>query len=255
MEDPMWTRTAAAIIVLTGGLASATAQTPADRERAQIQNRLGWISMQVEDWEKAAKSFQQAIEFDPEFELAYYGMGRANLALRRYAEAISSLVKCRDLYVAHAGRQFSNVQEAQRYRSNRLTELDELIRQVQTGPQSSRTQDMLRQLQNTRREVQEAARRGIGSSLNTTAPAYVSLSLGSAYFRAGQLADAEREYKAAVEADNKSGEAYQNLAVVYLETGRFADAELSIKAAKKVGFRVNPQLEEDINKKRRGGSY
>ena len=33
-----------------------------------------------------------------------------------------------------------------------------------------------------------------------------------------------REYKATIAADNESGEAHSNLAVVYLETDRFADA-------------------------------
>ena len=67
--------------------------------------------------------------------------------------------------------------------------------------------------------------RGANMSVTTAVPAWVSLSLGSAYFRSGRLADAEREYKATIEADRKSGEAYSNLAVVYLKTGRIAEAE------------------------------
>lgn len=60
------------------------------------------------------------------------------------------------------------------------------------------------------------------------------------------MPDAEREYKAAISADPKFGEAHSNLAVVYLETGRIKDAESSIRAAKKAGFRVNSQLEQAI---------
>ena len=56
-------------------------------------------------------------------------------------------------------------------------------------------------------------------------PSFVSLALGSAFFRLGRLADAEREYKATIAADPKTGEAHSNLAVVYLQTGRFDDAE------------------------------
>jgi Flp pilus assembly protein TadD len=74
----------------------------------------------------------------------------------------------------------------------------------------------------------------------------VSLSLGSAYFRSGKLADAETEYKAAISADARSGEAHSNLAVVYLETERFAEALNAINNAKKIGFRVNPELEKAI---------
>jgi Tfp pilus assembly protein PilF len=84
-------------------------------------------------------------------------------------------------------------------------------------------------------------------------PAWISLALGSAYFRAGKLADAEQEYKAAIAADPGTGEAHSNLAVVYLETGRYDEAEKAVKAAEKAGFRVNPQLKQDIKDRQSGG--
>jgi Tfp pilus assembly protein PilF len=77
-------------------------------------------------------------------------------------------------------------------------------------------------------------------------PAWVSLSLGSAYFRSNRMKDAEQEYKNAIAADGRAGEAHSNLAVVYFETGRYAEAGASLKAAKKTGFKVNPQLEKEI---------
>ena len=79
-------------------------------------------------------------------------------------------------------------------------------------------------------------------------PAWLSLALGSAYFRSNALADAEREYRAAIEVDSKLGEAHNNLAVVYMTTGRYPQADAEVKAAEKNGFRVNPQLKEDIKK-------
>lgn len=247
----------AAIAVVSLGLgATLLAQiTPADRERARIQNRLGWENMRAEQWDKARDSFQQAIEIDPEFDYAYYGLGRAHMALKQYEPAISALTRCRDLHLSHAGRLYAGTQDAQRARNDRVLMLDDLIRQAQSGPQNAATQDLVRQLQNQRRQVVENIQRGNDApSIHATVPAYVSLSLGSAYFRAGRLADAEREYKATIVSDSKSGEAHNNLAVVYLLTGRFADAERSIAEAKKVGFRVNPQLEDDIKARRRGGS-
>ena len=39
-----------------------------------------------------------------------------------------------------------------------------------------------------------------------------------------------------------------NLAARYLQTGRVPQAETEIKAAEKAGFRVNPQLKEDVKK-------
>ena len=95
----------------------------------------------------------------------------------------------------------------------------------------------------------DAISKGVNVNLNATVPPWVSLSLGSAYFRSGKIADAEREYKATIAADNKSGEAHNNLAVVYLETERFTEALNSINAAKKTGFKVNPELEKAIRSK------
>jgi tetratricopeptide (TPR) repeat protein len=229
--------------------AVALAQTQADRQRARIQNNLGWEDMRSEAWEKAVKSFQNAIAIDPTFETPYYGLGRAYMALKKFDFAIISYEKCRDIYRAQAGRQFTNAQEAQRFRQDRITEIDDQIRLTQSGPLTPSRAEQLRQLQNVRRDIQENIQRGNNMTIESGVPAWVSLALGSAYFRATRLSDAEREYKATLAADSKSGEAHSNLAVVYLETQRFNEALTEINAAKKTGFRVNPELEKAIRER------
>jgi tetratricopeptide (TPR) repeat protein len=229
----------------------ASAQSPGDRDRAVIRNRLGWDYMKAESWDRAAEAFQSAIDFDPTFEMPYYGLGRADMALKKYVAAIAAYVKCRELYQARAGQQFANAQDAQRYRTNRLTEIDELIRQLQSGPQTIQVQDQLRQIQEQRRQIQEVISRGNDMSMDSTVPAWVSLALGSAYFRAQRLADAEREYKATIDADSKSGEAHNNLAVVYMLTGRLDDSAKELSLAEKSGYKVNPEFKKDLNERRR----
>jgi Tfp pilus assembly protein PilF len=262
--------TVAAAVALTFAVATtATAQrsavtrvppggelSPAERERAQIQNRLGWENMRAEEFRAAVKSFQNAVEIDPEYDYAFYGLGRAHMALKEYPAAISALLRCRTIHESQASRTFASGQEAQRYRNDKITEIDEQLRMASTMNQNSAaTQDMIRQLQNRKREYQEDIQRGASvTPLQASVPPYVTLALGSAYFRSGQLADAEREYLATIQADSRTGEAHNNLAVVYLMTGRHSDAERSIAAAKKVGFRVNPNLEADIRAKKRPGS-
>lgn len=225
---------------------TVSAQSPREREQARAQNRLGWEQLRSEAFEEAVTHFQRAAELDPSFEAPFYGLGRAHMALKQYVSAISALVRCRDLYRAQVGRQFSSQADAQRYRNDRVIELDEMIRQVQSGPQTIQAQDQIRQLQERKRQLQDAITRGNSVTIEAGVPAWVSLSLGSAYFRSGKLADAEREYKATLDADKRSGEAHNNLAVVYLETGRMADADTALRAAKKTGFKVNPQLEQAI---------
>lgn len=223
------------------------------RDRAMPHYVAGLEHLKVEEWDKAVAAFRMAVDTDSEFEMAYYGLGRAHMGLRQYADAITALARCRDLYAVQSGRLFTNTQEAQRYRKDQMMELDEIIRQYQSGPQTIRTGDTLRQLQERKRQLQETINRGTNLAIENTVPAYVSLSLGSAYFRSGRIADAEREYKATVGADPKSGEAHSNLAVVYMETGRLSDAERAVKAAEKAGFNVHPGLKAEI-KKRQGGS-
>lgn len=239
-------------LVLTLLVNVVSAQASLERDRARSHYRKGWEFMRVEGWQDAAKEFQNAIDIDPQFEDAHYMLGRADMAMKKYAEAIASYTKARDLYRAQAGRQFSNQQEAQRYRQDRLTEIDEMIRQAQSGPQNLAAQERMRQLQEYRRQIQLSFQRGGNISIENSVPAFVSLALGSAYFRSGKLEDAEREYKTAVATDPKTGEAYSNLAVVYFETGRYDEAERAVTAAEKAGYKVHPQLKQDIREKKKG---
>jgi tetratricopeptide (TPR) repeat protein len=236
---------AAVLIAMT----SLGAQSPTERARARDYNRLGWDLLRGEKFDEAVKAFQQSVEIDPLFENAWFGLGRSHLAMKQYVSATSALARCRDLYLSQTGKQFTSQQEAQRYRQDRMIEIDEMIRQVQSGPQSIQAQDQMRQLQERRRQLQELIIRGNSVTIDSSVPAWVSLSLGSAYFRSGKLADAEREYKAAIDADRRAGEALNNLAVVYLETQRYALANSTLQAAKKTGFKVNPELEKAIRDK------
>jgi tetratricopeptide (TPR) repeat protein len=241
-----------ALTIVAALVSTGLAQSPnADRSRALIEYRTGIEHLKAEAWDRAVTAFKTSVDIDPSFEMGYYGLGRAYLGLRQYGDATTALAKCRDMYSAQGGRRFSNAHEAQRYRRDQMMELDEIIRQYSSGPQTMRTADTLRQLNERKRLLQESISRGTNLAIENTVPAYVSLSLGSAYFRSGRLADAEREYKATVAADPKSGEAFSNLAVVYLETGRLDEADKAVKAAERAGFRVHPGLKDDI-KKRKG---
>jgi tetratricopeptide (TPR) repeat protein len=232
---------------------AASAQSA--RERAEVPYRLALEQMRAEDWNEAVKSFSGATELDPTFDLAFYMLGRVHLAQKHFSAAVSAWERCRELNRAQLGRQYANAQERMRYRDTRLQEIDELIRSYQSGPQSVRTADALRQLQNRRREVQEAMSRGQSTmTLDLSIPAYVSLSLGSAYFRLGRLADAEKAYNETIASDPGSGEAYNNLAVIYMETARYAEAEKAVTAAERTGLRVPPALKEEIARRKKTGS-
>jgi tetratricopeptide (TPR) repeat protein len=245
------------IAILLVAPLTALAQTPSPgaRERARVPYRIGLDNFKVEAWDEAVKAFKEAVDIDPAFEMAYYMLGRTHMAQKKYADASTAYEKCRGLYQQQGGRQYANANERQRNRDTQLREIDEMIRLSQSQASLGRVQDAILQLQNRRREIEEAMSRGNTTmTLNLSIPAYVSMALGSAYFRMGKLAEAEKEYRAAIEADGKAGEAYSNLAVVLMETGRLDDAEKSIKAAENVGFKVHPQLKEEIKNRRKAGT-
>ena len=238
------------LMVLFAGAAAAQQVSAADRDRARTHNRLGWEALRAEKYEQAVKSFQEAIDIRRDYEYAHYGLGRTYLAMRRYADAVIVLEKCRDLYLAQGSRQFTNVQEATRFREDRVLEIDEQIRLLRTGPQTVATQDLIRQYETTKRDLQENIRRSQGMTIDATVPSWVSLSLGSAYFRSGRLKDAEGAYVYALKSDARLGEAHNNLAVVYLETGRISEALASLESAKNAGVKVNPELEKAIRSRK-----
>ena len=226
-------------------------QTNANAERARAHYITGWQHMRAEQFDQAVGEFRSAIDLNQRFQLAYYGLGRAYLALHRYSEAVQSLSTCRELYSAEASAKFNGQMDAQRYRQDRLMELQDLRNQYTKGPQanSQQTQNMLQLIDNQIRLTNDANNRGLNVAIEEPVPSFVSLSLGSAYFRSERFEDAEAAYKAATKADDKAGEAHNNLAVIYLMKADYVQALAEVKAAEKSGFRVNPDLKNEIRQK------
>lgn len=248
------------LLLITLSLAAAfSSQNPS--LEAQIANqhyKKGWDAMRAEHWAEAAHEFQQAIDSDPKFTLAYYSLGRAEMGLRDFPKAITAYVRCRELYVASNGERYSNQIDAARRIDDRLLELRTALNQAnQRGGTRTATQSqslMVRELQTQIDRLEQARDRNLNLTLDTKVPYFVPLALGAAYFRNGRFADAEREYTTALDANRASGETYNNLAVLYLMTGRPADARAAVKNAEKVGFNVHPGLKDDIEKKLKTGS-
>jgi Tfp pilus assembly protein PilF len=244
---------AAVLLLLVVPLAvssSAVAQPLNARERAEPPYAAGLEHMRLEAFDAAAEAFEAAVTIDPSFDMAYYMLGRAHLARKQYAAAVYALVKCRNLHQAETTRVFANMQESERLRRERIQDLDRLISGLQLLPQTFRIQEQIRQLEERKRQLQDLDR-ARGLETTKAVPAFVSLSLGSAYFRSGNLAEAEKAYLAAIAADPKTGEAHNNLAVVYMETGRLDEAEKSVRAAETTGLRVDPALKDEIKRRRK----
>jgi pentatricopeptide repeat protein len=233
--------------------AQRTTRTSAEAQRANAHYAEGWKQMRSEAWAEAAREFQLAIDSDSNFKLAYYALGRAEMASRNFAKAVAAYVKCRDLYVSDAGERFSNQLDRRRQIEDRIFDYRTRLRDItNAGNATNQNALYIRELQAEVTRLEQMRDRDINVTVDTTVPFFVPMALGTAYFRSGRMADAEREYKVAIATNPSSGETYNNLAVVYMLTGRFEEAEKAVAQAKKAGFKVNPQLERDI-KDRKGG--
>ena len=228
----------------------------AEAQRANRHYQLGWSAMRSEHWAEAAKEFQQAIDNDPKFNLAYYSLGRAEMGSRNFAKAISAYMKCRDLYVDGGGERFTNQLEATRRLDDRILEvqaaLTEANNQASGAKGGTQSASLMRQeLQRQLDQLKQARDRNINITIDVTVPYFVPMALGAAYFRSGQFADAEREYKVAIDTNPASGETHNNLAVLYMLTGRFEESAKEVTLAEKSGYRVNPEFKKDLEAKRK----
>jgi tetratricopeptide (TPR) repeat protein len=201
--------------------------------------RIGQELLSAERFEKAIDAFSQAAENDRLLSIAHYGIGQANMNLRRYASAAKAYKNCIEaMRVLHDVEQTKTF-EVDRRREDEIRELQTVLNQSTRGtpaPVRLQMEQHLRDLQDQRHSIGGAFR----------PPAEVLLALGSAYFRNGETEAAEANWKAAVEVNPQYGEAHNNLSVIYMQSGRLAEAEAELTLAEKNGFRVNPQFKADL---------
>lgn len=226
-----------AAVVMFVVTASVFAQPSREHLEAMRHLRLGEDSLRLEQVDMAESEFQAAIRLEPS--LAHYGLGQVYMATRRYPAAVHAYLACRDAFVVSNRQRALGDLEAQRALDDQIRAIEAQETAVAVGGGSGQKFELDRAIAGLRAMQRQ-------SKSTSGIPAYISFALGSAYFRSDAIADPEREYLAALQADPKLGEAHNNLAVVYLQTGRYNKAEEEVAAAEKSGLRVNPQLKADI---------
>ncbi len=220
-----------------------------DRKEALTHYRIGQDALRSEHFDVAEQEFQKAEKLDPALELAPYGLGQVYMATKRFRQAIAAYSRSRDVFQANTLAVADDGLARQRRLNDQIKELEDQ-QQIYSQPgrnAASPTARIYLQTLGIQLASLKAAR------LRTTGgpepiPAWISLALGSAYFRTDARADAEREYRAAIVVDPKLGEGHNNLAVVLLLSGRATEADAEITAAEKAGFKVNPELKADVKK-------
>jgi Flp pilus assembly protein TadD len=221
--------------------------SPQNRAQAAEHYREGLARLRAESWPEAEREFQAAVKLDPMMVMAHYGLGQARMNLKRYPDAAEAFLGCREAHLRLASLQQTDRALAEQRRDDEIRELEDSVRLYRSGTvKASNTQSMILRLETRLQQLQTDRRRG---TQTVEVPSEFSLALGSAYFRSGNLEEAERAYREAVKVNAKMGEAHNNLAVIYLMKGRLDEAEKEMKAAEKSGYAVNPRFKDDLKAK------
>jgi Flp pilus assembly protein TadD len=218
--------------------------------------RTGMAALESERYDEAQTEFQSAIRLERDFEGALYGLGQTFMRKRQYPEALQAYIDCREAFKRNAAAEaMGDIVADQRLR-DQIEVLKDTERSLQRASQSSTPQNVPAAIQRIHSEIQllENRRGRRAHDVPQAVPAGLSMALGSAYFRLGRHEDAEREYKASIEVMPSFGEAHSNLAALYLATERYELAQAEVKAAEKAGFKVNPGLKSDLEKRKKAAA-
>jgi tetratricopeptide (TPR) repeat protein len=241
------------IALVLGALAAASpAQELLERQRrdeARRHYRAGEEYMLSEAFEEAAREFKAATELDPGFVLAYYSLGQARMALKRYGEAVEAYTTSRDLILREASLDRRAKAEMDQRRRDEIRELEDSLVRLRSGQVKGATPGQREGVALEQRISVLKDQQMRGAHEHPRVPAELSLGLGSAYFRLGRHEEAGQHYRAAIAVDGKMGAAHNNLAVIYMLTGRFDEANGEIKAAEKAGFPVSSQFKQDLKQR------
>jgi len=252
----MWLATPLAPFFLLAVLSEA-AQTSSLEQHARDEAQQAYVRgqelMQGESFEEAARLFRTAITLDPMHWLAHYGLGQAQMALKRYPEAVQAYSSCRDVFVKVASLDETQQHEMEKAREDEIREVRDTLLWVQQGKVKSGSPASLEvQLQERLRVLEGARMRGREQVV--AVPAGLMLGLGSAHFKAGQRAEAKAAFLEAVQIDPKLGPAHNNLAVIYMIDGRFGEAKQEVKRAEKAGTHVADSFKQELERRSREGA-
>ena len=248
MKSPVATTFVVLFAILTGAAAHARQLSERDQAAASQHFRRGMESLLAERYDVAETEFKSAVAIDPLYDAAFYGLGQVYMATKRFDDALKAYLASREAFKSATAAEVLTSAASDRRLRDQIDALKDnernMVRLMASG-QNSTAQRSIEQVREQIQQLENRKSRRAGAS-PPPVPAGISMAIGSAYFRLNDLANAEKEYKAAVEVNPGFGEAHSNLAVVYLVTGRATEADAEVKSAERAGFRVNPKLKDDI---------
>ncbi len=173
------------------------------------------------------------------------------MTTKRYPEAVQAFLAASEAFDQGQLRAAGDEMAMQRRLDDQIKALQDDVRGAQrqvSGPNANAVQNAIVRNEEQIKTLQALRKRGGEGPLPT--PHWLSFALGSAYFRAGDLAKAEVAYRAALAQKSDLGEGHLNLAVVCMLTGRLDEATSEVALAEKNGVKVPQALKDDIQKRK-----
>ena len=242
---------AASLLASPAPARALAAASERDEQLAMKHYRDGKDALTHEQYEQAEQEFKAAVKLDPLLVSAHHGLGQTMMATKRYPEAVDAFLAARESWTRVQSLAAGQSMAMQRRLDDQIKALQDDVNTAQrmvSGAGAQNVQTAIMRNEDQIKTLQSLRKRGGEGPLPT--PHWLSLSLGSAYFRTGDMANAEKEYREALKEKPDLGEGHLNLAVVCMLTGRLDEAESEVKLAEKAGVRVPQGLKDDIQKRR-----
>ena len=201
------------IVVVTGSSIRARQLSDRDQQAASQHFKRGMESLLKEKYDVAETEFKAAVTIDPLYDAAFYGLGQVYMATKRYPDALKAYIASRDAFKAATAAETLAGTESDRRLRDQIDALKDNERNMVRLGTGNSAQTNLDQVRAQIQQLESRKSRRAGAT-PPPVPAGLSMAIGSAYFRLNDLANAEKEYKAAVDVNPGFGEAHSNLAVV-----------------------------------------
>lgn len=238
-----------------------TARADAQRllEKAQPQQAAG-------QWAAAEGALREAIRLDPASPIAPYALGLALMERKAFAPAVLAFTQSREAFRC---LRVADPEEQRQFRERLDRQLEQLRKSLAEFERSRLQQTIVKDPQEQGHDLPTPLGQSVHSvqalearidelqRLRQSArrePVALALAIGNAQFNAGALEAAELEFRAALAAEPRNGDAHNNLAVTLTLLGRLDEAESELRAAEHSGVKVSPRIRDEIQKRRAAAS-
>lgn len=234
----------ALLLACSAVLAQATSQEIA---RASKLTNKGVRLLQSGSVDKARETFDKALTEIPSYPSAHIGLGQIAMGQGAFEEALDHFNAAKEGY-RELGEYLLDA-EAKRYANaqREINQLQDSLQQMQsqtvgagaTAIDRTRIVSRIRDLQVIEPPNKETA---------AEPPGEVYFYIGNALFQLNRRPEALEAWESCREKSPKFAVVHNNLALVYMMAGRLEAAKESLDRAEELGFPVNPQFKNDLDK-------